>query len=370
MKALLFLCVFIVALCNGTLQKRRTKVTYEWPLCLGSADAANQNSAHSNFVRQVDWTRFSDDSFAEHWHHLSYDFRNIESFDGKKLGHIVVRINCNDPKHDRYISEAIRTQHAWEAHKLRAALALLSSVHSKNMIDMGANIGSWGLVFAKLGYSVHFIEMSRENMARLASSLRKMSDDSGARSVRARCTFNALSNENAVVSMAPTSAGTNFGNKYVTGSNRLAANWTNDVDDYGKTHSLSVRIDDIDWQWFANADGAPEIGFWKSDIETFELPAFDGARNMLCNSIVHVIQLEVWRAIEDDKVRRCKWPRLLSVMEQLGYEGMQYNSVAVPPTWTADLHQVFATVADGEDMVLRQRFTSKTPKQRGLHVCM
>ncbi|CAF0944962.1 unnamed protein product [Brachionus calyciflorus] len=72
-----------------------------------------------------------------------------------------------DPKYDKQISEQIKTNGLWEPTNVRSFMKLLNEVKDANVIDLGANIGLYSLLAAKLNRTVISIEPVHENLNRI-----------------------------------------------------------------------------------------------------------------------------------------------------------------------------------------------------------
>ena len=73
----------------------------------------------------------------------------------------------HDPKFDKHISQQIKENGLWEPTNVRSFLTQLRELNDTDVIDIGANIGVYSLLAAKLGRNVIAVEPLYENLNRM-----------------------------------------------------------------------------------------------------------------------------------------------------------------------------------------------------------
>lgn len=76
-------------------------------------------------------------------------------------------ICIHDPKFDKYISQQLKENGMWEPTNIRSFIRQLKEINDTHVIDIGANIGLYSLLAAKLNRSVIAIEPLHDNLNRL-----------------------------------------------------------------------------------------------------------------------------------------------------------------------------------------------------------
>ena len=108
-----------------------------------------------------------------------------------KMKHSVNTHVClHDPKFDKYISAQLKENGLWEPTNVRSFLRQLNEVPDANVMDIGANIGLYSLLSAKLNRTVIAVEPLHDNLNRLHKAAQLESVQS-----KIIALVNALSNE-------------------------------------------------------------------------------------------------------------------------------------------------------------------------------
>ena len=114
----------------------------------------------------------------------------FECIETKMRHSINTHLCIHDPKFDKYISAQLKENGLWEPTNVRSFLRQLHEVPDANVMDIGANIGLYTMLSAKLNRTVIAVEPLHENLSRL----HKAAQIEGVQS-RIIALVNALSNE-------------------------------------------------------------------------------------------------------------------------------------------------------------------------------
>ena len=187
-------------------------------------------------------------------------------------------INTHNPMEEKYIAASLHESGVWDKY-IRDMMHLVlgpgpNRTRCSTVVDVGANIGYFSLVAAAAGFNVISFEPTNYNMNRLVSSIRRNGFEN-----RVTIFQNAVGHSHEQVSFSAT-ASENPSNFFMQGGG--AASLGKSMQ-YGVDFVDTVRLDDVVQQ---------EVMLMKIDVEGFEPYVFDGARNLLCHSLVHHILVE------------------------------------------------------------------------------
>ena len=121
----------------------------------------------------------------------------FECLNTKMKNSLNTKLCIHEPKFDNHISGQLKEHGLWEPTNVRTFMRQLSEVPDANVIDIGANIGLYTLLAAKLDRFVIAVEPLHENLNRLhkAAQLEKVES-------RVVALVNAVSNERAEVKVS------------------------------------------------------------------------------------------------------------------------------------------------------------------------
>ncbi|RNA23769.1 hypothetical protein BpHYR1_025339 [Brachionus plicatilis] len=220
----------------------------------------------------------------------------FECYKTKMRHSINTRLCIHDPRYDKQISEQIKTTGLWEPVNVRSFMRLLGEVKDANVIDIGANIGLYSLLAAKLNRSVISIEPVHENLNRIhkAAVLEQVQS-------KIIGLVNAVSNQRKQVTI--TILDTNMGGSYVRDH---LVNVTEDIN-YEPTSFQSIIVnsivlDDVLDVIKAKLGGSVSDKFvLKVDIEAYEPYAFQNSSALFKELRVVGVFLEFGKSIEKMK---------------------------------------------------------------------
>ena len=187
-------------------------------------------------------------------------------------------------KEDVYISAQIINDGVWEIHVLEHVASVLGSDSNLGFIDLGANIGVFSLVAAKLGHQVVSVEPYAESANRLitAACMEGVQD-------RITVLHNALSDTSGTMDLIMNE--NNQGDVRIKAPSLNTTIKSRDVY-YGYSHTNSITLDHI----------LPYINFTRAiikiDIQGFEHHVFRKATRLLDSVYVSYIFME-WIIIRE-----------------------------------------------------------------------
>ena len=78
-----------------------------------------------------------------------------------------VRVCIHEPRFDRHLSAQLKLTGLWEPTNVRSFLRTLAEIGDANVLDIGANVGLYSLLAAKLGRHVIAVEPLHDNLNRM-----------------------------------------------------------------------------------------------------------------------------------------------------------------------------------------------------------
>lgn len=217
----------------------------------------------------------------------------FECYKTKMRHSINTRLCIHDPKYDKQISEQIKSTGLWEPVNVRSFMRLLNEVKDANVLDIGANIGLYSLLAAKLNRTVISIEPVHENLNRIhkAATLEQVQSNIIG-------LVNAVSNERKQVTI--TILDSNMGGSYVRDDMVNASEDANyEPTSFQSVIVNSILMDDVlDVIKAKMNSNASKKFVLKVDIEAYEPFAFLNSSALFSELKVVGIFLELGKSIE------------------------------------------------------------------------
>lgn len=229
-----------------------------------------------------------------------------------------------DTKLDKYISAQLKENGLWEPNNVRSFLDVLNENPDANVIDIGANIGLYSLLAAKLDRFVIAVEPLHDNLNRIhkASQLERVQSNIIG-------LVNAISNQRSQVKLSIMDY--NIGGSYVIENNSF-----NPDQRFQPTSSSvivnSILMDDLLEIVNLNQNVSKKYVI-KIDIEGFEPYAFSNSTNLFHKLNVIAIFMEFGKCVEKfKKINNSlasdyffKIKNMLYMLKNLNYEPYETN---------------------------------------------
>lgn len=192
-------------------------------------------------------------------------------------------IHVHDPTIDIWVSKRIINTGSFDLGKIKTIANFLESDPALNFIDIGANLGTYSLTFAKLGRKVLSVDALNLNIEKLCSSVNQSHFED-----RVYMIMNAISSRHETVSLAADDK--NYGGTFIDQN----ADYIKSVK--GKTVT-GLHYNNISTIVFDDLLTLPFISlfprvFIKMDIEGFEHKALERAHQFFANIFIQGIQIE------------------------------------------------------------------------------
>lgn len=231
----------------------------------------------------------------------------------------------HDPKYDKHISGQLKENGLWEPTNVRSFLRLLNEQNDTNVIDIGANIGLYSLLAAKLNRHVLAVEPLHENLNRL----HKAAYLEGVQS-KITALVNALTNERGQVKLSIMDY--NLGGTYV-----LRADLIDPEQKFSPTSS-SVIVNGILMNDLVEvikvkmSKAKPKRFVIKMDIEGYEPYVFEKAQQLFDTYEIVALFMEFGKSIQklniiknDTSDYYFKIQRMLKFLQARNYEPYEMN---------------------------------------------
>lgn len=217
----------------------------------------------------------------------------FECYKTKMRHSINTRLCIHDPKFDKQISEQIKTTGLWEPVNVRSFMRLLNEVKDANVLDIGANIGLYSLLAAKLNRTVISIEPVHENLNRIHKAAVLEQVQSNIIGV-----VNAVSNQRKQVTI--TILDNNMGGSFIRDE---SVNATQDINyeptSFESVIVNSILLDDVLDVVKAKVDVSASKKFViKIDIEAYEPYAFQNSSSLFKELKIIGVFLEFGKSVE------------------------------------------------------------------------
>jgi FkbM family methyltransferase len=238
---------------------------------------------------------------------------------------INTKLCIHDPKYDKYVSGQLKENGLWEPTNVRTFLRTLQEIPDANVIDIGANIGLYSLLSAKMNRSVIAVEPLHENMNRLhkATTLERVQP-------KIVALINAVSNERKQLKLSIMDY--NLGGSHVADDD-LA----NEEERLSLTSSSvivnSIILDDLLDVYDLKMPHASKKFVIKMDIEGYEPYAFEKGQNLFKKLQIAAVFMEVGKMVEklksinkqNYKNYLFKVKNMFRMLKEMNYEPYEVN---------------------------------------------
>lgn len=266
---------------------------------------------------------------------LTESWWTFECIETKMKNSINTQLCIHEPKYDNHISGQLKDNGLWEPTNVRSFIKQLEEVPDCNVIDIGANIGLYTLIAAKMGRMVIAVEPIHDNLNRIHKAAHHEKVQS-----RIIALVNAVSNQQGEVQVSIIDF--NIGGAYI--KQPELQNLSQEITKFEQVSSSvivnSITMNDLydvymDKIIYLNKTASSKKFIIKLDIEGYEPYAFEMARKLFERLEIVAVFLEFGKLLENltklefharsNYLRRTR--SMLRMLEDFDYEPYEPNGI-------------------------------------------